>query len=164
MRFRKLRIAWSVCWAITCALLIGLWLKSYWSTDRIYLRPSAVREVAIWHARGQVILWMNDLRLQASHYPDGSTRINSWPIEDYPVLQLKFDYSVLDYGWSYGIPYWFPTFLFAIAAAVAWTPWPKEWKRLNYLIVVLAILVIIFVTIGLLVTIDHDLSTRWPAM
>ena len=33
MRFRKLRIAWSVVWGIACVLLIVLWVRSYWSVD-----------------------------------------------------------------------------------------------------------------------------------
>jgi hypothetical protein len=33
MRFRKLRIAWSVGWAIACVLLIVLWVRSYWRWD-----------------------------------------------------------------------------------------------------------------------------------
>ena len=30
MRFRKLRIAWSVICSIACVLLIALWVRSYW--------------------------------------------------------------------------------------------------------------------------------------
>ena len=30
MRFRKLRIAWSVVCGIACVLLIVLWVRSYW--------------------------------------------------------------------------------------------------------------------------------------
>ena len=33
MRFRKLRIAWSVVCGVTCVLLIGLWVRSYWKMD-----------------------------------------------------------------------------------------------------------------------------------
>jgi hypothetical protein len=29
MRFRKLRIAWSVFWGLACVLLIALWVRSY---------------------------------------------------------------------------------------------------------------------------------------
>ena len=35
MRFRKLRIAWSVGCAIACVLLIVLWVRSYWSADTV---------------------------------------------------------------------------------------------------------------------------------
>src|SRR4029078_1018296 len=40
MRFRKLRIAWSVACGITCVLLIVLWIRSYWCMDR-WLHPEA---------------------------------------------------------------------------------------------------------------------------
>src|SRR5438105_1666000 len=30
MRFRKLRIAWSVFWGLAAVLLIALWVRSYW--------------------------------------------------------------------------------------------------------------------------------------
>src|SRR5262245_2172819 len=33
MRFRKLRIAWSLAWGVTAVLLIGLWIRSYWRND-----------------------------------------------------------------------------------------------------------------------------------
>ena len=36
MRFRKLRIAWSVGCGIACVLVIALWVRSYWWTDAIY--------------------------------------------------------------------------------------------------------------------------------
>jgi hypothetical protein len=33
MRFRKLRIAWTVFCGIACVLLIALWVRSYWRYD-----------------------------------------------------------------------------------------------------------------------------------
>ena len=30
MRFRKLRIAWSVAWGVLAVLLCVLWVRSYW--------------------------------------------------------------------------------------------------------------------------------------
>ena len=35
MRFRKVRIVWSVAWGIACVLLVVLWVRSYWWTDSI---------------------------------------------------------------------------------------------------------------------------------
>jgi hypothetical protein len=35
MRFRKLRIAWSVVWGVAAVLLIALWVRSYWYCDTI---------------------------------------------------------------------------------------------------------------------------------
>jgi hypothetical protein len=33
LKSEKLRIAWSVCWALACVLLIVLWVRSYWWFD-----------------------------------------------------------------------------------------------------------------------------------
>jgi hypothetical protein len=40
MKFRKLRIAWSVGCGIACVLLIVLWVRSYWRLDYFY--PPAI--------------------------------------------------------------------------------------------------------------------------
>jgi hypothetical protein len=41
MRFRKLRIAWSVVWGIVCLLLLLLWERSLLSVDQIVAQISA---------------------------------------------------------------------------------------------------------------------------
>lgn len=43
MRFRKLRIAWSVGWGIACVLLIVLWVRSFSALDSLHVpyRPNA---------------------------------------------------------------------------------------------------------------------------
>jgi hypothetical protein len=33
MKFRNLRIAWSVFWGLACVLLVVLWVRSYWRVD-----------------------------------------------------------------------------------------------------------------------------------
>jgi hypothetical protein len=33
MKYRKLRIAWSLGWGVTCVLLVALWVRSYWRAD-----------------------------------------------------------------------------------------------------------------------------------
>src|SRR3954462_321843 len=35
MRFRKLRIAWSVIWGLACVLIVVFWGRSYWYADTI---------------------------------------------------------------------------------------------------------------------------------
>ena len=35
MKYRKLRIAWSVGWGIACVLLVALWVRTYWITEGI---------------------------------------------------------------------------------------------------------------------------------
>ena len=36
MKYRNLRIAWSVAWGIVAVLLVALWVRSYWIWDRCY--------------------------------------------------------------------------------------------------------------------------------
>jgi hypothetical protein len=35
MKYRKLRIAWSVAWGVAAVLLCLLWVRSYWRLDRM---------------------------------------------------------------------------------------------------------------------------------
>jgi hypothetical protein len=35
MKYRKLRIAWSVAWGVVAVLLCVLWVRSYWAFDRV---------------------------------------------------------------------------------------------------------------------------------
>ena len=52
MRFRKLRIAWSVVWAVACLLLVTLWVLSYWWNGSVEIRVSATREVMVMSVQG----------------------------------------------------------------------------------------------------------------
>ncbi len=36
MKYRRLRIAWSVGWGMAAVLMIALWVRSYWIWDRCY--------------------------------------------------------------------------------------------------------------------------------
>src|SRR6187200_769128 len=58
MRFRKLRIAWSVFWALACVLLIVLWVRSYWWCDILGYRKGQTT-VAVGTGRGiAVVHWI----------------------------------------------------------------------------------------------------------
>jgi hypothetical protein len=40
MKYRKLRIAWSVAWGVVAVLLIALWVRSYWYIDVLWFKAS----------------------------------------------------------------------------------------------------------------------------
>jgi hypothetical protein len=40
MRFFNLRIAWSVAWGLMVALLVAIWIRSYWFVDFIVIAKS----------------------------------------------------------------------------------------------------------------------------
>jgi hypothetical protein len=47
MRFRKLRIAWSVTWGMVAVLLCMLWVRSYSVNDNLYLKVGKGRSAWI---------------------------------------------------------------------------------------------------------------------
>ena len=59
MRFRKLRIAWSVVCGIACVLLIVLWVRSYWyDTDPLSIWQFDANRLSVDSARGSAIgIW-----------------------------------------------------------------------------------------------------------
>jgi hypothetical protein len=59
MRFRKLRIAWSVLCAIACVLLIALWLWSYWRKDTLHRQREGMYYISLVSVDGRLILTSN---------------------------------------------------------------------------------------------------------
>src|SRR6476659_6230618 len=66
MKYRKLRIAWSVVWGILCLLMITLWVRSYWQIEHIlWNSPTSCvatsiypGEVAVEHANDAALMPM----------------------------------------------------------------------------------------------------------
>jgi hypothetical protein len=59
MRFRKLRIAWSVVWGVLCVLLIVLWARSFYIADIAMGNISASTAFTITSDKGKVGLAVN---------------------------------------------------------------------------------------------------------
>jgi hypothetical protein len=85
MRFRKLRIAWSVGCGILCVLLIALWVRSYWWVDLMLgkncsltsLEGCILSNFGEDPTRQQVLLFsqnLNELREAGSILRSGATR------------------------------------------------------------------------------------------
>src|SRR4051812_42704575 len=53
MRFRKLRIAWSVFWGVACLVLILLWVRSYWYWDSACDHIDGTQGLELHSLRGQ---------------------------------------------------------------------------------------------------------------
>jgi hypothetical protein len=71
MRFRKLRIAWSVAWELACVLLIVFWVRSYWRWDELYTPTSVQRYYSPELSSRQVIIVSASGRAQVG-YSKGS--------------------------------------------------------------------------------------------
>jgi hypothetical protein len=52
MKYRNLRIAWSVTWGVVAVLLGVLWVRSYWWNGSVEIRLSSTRELMVMSVQG----------------------------------------------------------------------------------------------------------------
>jgi hypothetical protein len=123
MRFRKLRIAWSVFCGVACVLLIVLWVRSCWWTDLVFRSD----------ARGVTTLGSNGgaLYLNRSTFPgnvggslwSGGSGWNFRPIPAGNRSRSSFGWQWSEADKKIKAPCWFLALLFSIFAAVPWIRW-----------------------------------------
>lgn len=125
MRFRKLRIVWSVVWGVACVLMIVLWVRSYYYFDRLGCPISSY--------------WAFNTDSIPGHLDLGVFRYDNWESpwarQTYPLGELQSHQMVLPnsglgfYGWyeqehvGIRLPYWFLTAASAILALAPWLRW-----------------------------------------
>src|SRR5262245_32774785 len=56
MKYRKLRIAWSVVWGVVAVLLCVLWVRSYWLSDNLVEVVPSFESQFIVSERGTVLV------------------------------------------------------------------------------------------------------------
>jgi len=122
MRFRKLRIAWSVFWALACVLLIVLWVRSYWWVEEVSLPHIHTQTVQVGYGCGDIAIsvinsgsvpnvhlaadeWLRLLSLEPSLQPPSQV----WGA----VMRGNGDITVF-------IPFWF---MVPVAFGISTVPW-----------------------------------------
>ena len=125
MRFRKLRTAWSVGWALATVLLIVLWVRSYWRHDCVDALGNNLIATNIGSNCGELyysqIDWNFDVG--AAHSAGHGWRYQSLP----PFAQETNHWlSLVNTSaiFRIGMPHWF---LFVLNFALAATPWLR-WR------------------------------------
>jgi hypothetical protein len=126
MRFRKLRIAWSVMCGIACVLLIALWVRSYRCAEMFGHNQDGTFRVTAFSARGRIVFWVGETR---------GTESSIW--YSFP-LERVHDIDKIAGGWGFQtfvqnssspsrlnrvgviIPYWFAVTVPAVLATVSW--------------------------------------------
>ena len=127
MRFRKLRIAWSIAWGIACLLLIALWVRSYWHWDEVGGPFPVVKGLMLNSRRGQLHTYL--------YYPSPISPIPHWyhkdrdPNEDWNTAEWMritagsktgFSYQRFQESRSLSTPDWLPVLLTATLAVLPW--------------------------------------------
>src|SRR6186713_3174521 len=63
MKYRKLRVAWSVVWGVVAVLFCALWVRSYWWVDSLYVKlPNPQRNLIICSGLGGTMWYTNQYR------------------------------------------------------------------------------------------------------
>ena len=128
MKFRKLRIAWSVGCGIACLLLIVLWARSYWWTDSIW-RYTPTGGTRVDSLCGKSILKVASVTgkvatvvvgTKSDKNPDDMTTENAYfGMKFYAGFLLRHEPN----GFDLFIPYWFLVSAFATVATLPWIRW-----------------------------------------
>jgi hypothetical protein len=169
MRFRKLRIAWSVFWSVACILLIALWVRSY-SWNDITTRWDARGFTSFGSNSGDLYLFrINDEGYRNRGWNFGSVRLRPSnpevyvraPVEPNTVLVLEnaaYDIKLFRnvFGFSayrtarttfYKCPVWFAILTIATLAITAWIPLSRRFSLRTLLIA----MTLVAVVLGLIV-------------
>jgi hypothetical protein len=149
MRFRKLRIAWSVACGIACVLLIVLWVRSYYVTDRIVIVRSSVGTVRAYSAAGQLITIATTSAVQTKPpeiWPNGGgTRIIDPPLDFIIYPEFGFAAGRLTNASYFQLPHWFLVTVFAMLTTL---PWLQSRFTLRTLLIVTTLVAVV---LGLIV-------------
>jgi hypothetical protein len=128
MRFRKLRIAWSVFWGLAAVLLIVLWVRSYWWRINIQLPPVASRAFQVTLLTGNMSVGYYSLLTKRDrddwlaifeNYHWSNPRFKIWEMES--SWRLTFgDSNRRDVCVRF--PYWLAILFLTCASVVSWMP------------------------------------------
>jgi hypothetical protein len=145
MRFRKLRIAWSVMCAIACVLLLVLWVRSYWCADLLIVSQTqgvvstqgAVR-VCDFNLDSPAPQWM----ISFPETLEGATSA------DYSIFGFSNSQSPSSLLGRTRVPYWFFVFLSVVAATTPWIRFRFTLRTLLIAITAVAVVLGLAVYLG----------------
>ena len=119
MRFRKLRIAWSVGWGIMAVLLLALWVRGYWWLNQAQYKISNTESFVVLSAGGTVSAARMQSRfpIVSSFY---SAAITSEEIESYQ--RVRWQFTISRSLKEIRVPTWFAAVVCGVLAALPWLP------------------------------------------
>lgn len=150
MKFRKLRIAWSVACGIACVLLVALWVRSYKHDDALQALAPSSSPLVLRSFKGQLSFWR-------WHGVNATRRIPTKALnEDLDDIlssmrpRFYWGFGRLAYPLGPGagvfVPHRFPVLISAALAAIPWLPW---WSRRFSLRTLLIATTLVAVVLGI---------------
>jgi hypothetical protein len=147
MRFRKLRIAWSVAWGIACVLLIVFWVRSYWYLDTGYCQLFQSPTIAAMSVEGRFLIGVEQPGSSGTQLGFGSRSLKAVPREVIPMGmdKSKFGFNAKTYaiGWILEAPPCSIVGIGLFAVAVPWIRWPKHFTLRTLLIATTLVAVVL---------------------
>ena len=123
MKFRKLRVAWSVAFAIAALAVAGLWVRSHWYLDEYWVSSGPTRAFGAYSAKGSVSIARQERKPNSSHYIVGYYYSDI----DRTVHEAR---TILGFGVGSDsdtsfvrVPCWFAAVLLGVFAATPWLRW-----------------------------------------
>jgi hypothetical protein len=139
MKYRKLRIAWSLLWGILCLSLTVLWVRSYhrdvkgrFQKDRVSYLDSQQRLFVFYSDAGGVYL-------SRTEFDPGIGM--GWSTNNAQNELLGFGTSVFSHSISARIPHWFLVTITALLIPAPWISWSKRFSLRTLLIAMTVIAV-----------------------
>jgi hypothetical protein len=157
VRYRKLRIAWSVVWGIACVLLCVLWSRSYWWVDQYY-GHNLTRRLFVQSFEGEIVLgfpapsqsfkipedlewWGGQSILMYEHYVYYDTHVSY--AEDASLFTKLLRPFRTEPHIGIAVPSWF---VVGLSVALAVAPWIRHlsWRfSLRTLLVIMAVVALV---------------------
>jgi hypothetical protein len=157
MRYRKLRIAWSVLCAVTCVLLIVLWVRSYWWSYDAFGPMSKSRAVALSSHQGRLSVIVQQTEIPMWHFGRNSRAEQLAGTSSAIVgrtfarlFVIRFASQKKSSGVS--LPYTYPVLL---TCALAVVPWLRQLRWRFSLRTLLIATTLVAVVLGLIVWLNH---------
>jgi hypothetical protein len=105
MRFRKLRIAWSVGWSLLAVLLIALWVRSYRHWD-VFYAGLGQRVVGVNSAKGHLSTTISVLS-KGTTANSGFHSMEAADEYDFDWIEIRGFHFIIDkVGATMIVPYW----------------------------------------------------------
>jgi hypothetical protein len=154
MKYRKLRIAWSVMWGVVAVLLVAIWLDSYLACRYIDTRYYRLQMMAA-TLRGSLGL---DINTNQTSSGPGTGPKTYWRFESFPSKKRDYGlvtdklrvYSFLGIRWvsvtnyyEMDLPFWLPTMAVVVALSAPWIRWSKRFSLRTLLIVTTLVAVLL---------------------
>jgi hypothetical protein len=137
MRFRKLRIAWSVFWGLACVLLIVFWVRSYWCADLLLVSESK----GVVSNHGGVRMCAFNLASPTPQWVISFTgNVEIGPSPNYSMLGFSYFESPSSLLDRIRVPHWF---LIVLSVVIGTTPWIRYRFSLRTLLIVTTLVAIL---------------------